>query len=65
MKIHIRISLWEKLRKKSQVKKHLPGITILSLQAALISFTVKLQMLTQCYTGKFSVELNVYLQIPG
>lgn len=48
-------------------KKHFPGITTLILQAAqrLRSYTVNQQMLTQFHTVKFSVQLNVYLEIPG
>lgn len=36
-------------------KKHFPGITTLILRAAqrLRSYTVNLQMLTQCYTVNF------------
>lgn len=47
-------------------RKHFPGITTMILQAAqrLRTYTVNLQMLTQCHT-KFSVQLNVYLEIPG
>lgn len=47
-------------------KKHFPGVTTLILQAAqrLRSYTINLQLLTQCYTVSF-LYINVYLEKPG